>query len=464
MTATTTGQLARPRPRPRHEPSLRVQLARRTIDPRLHPDRVSKPTSSKPAKLSPRSPRSTRQHDAIVRELRARTRPLDLSPDQLRCAQAIFDKLPTIPHVASRTPRLYHRGSGKYELVDPAYAIWKMSMPGLVAYGPYIHLRKLSVERIHALLDNLLIVINKLYDAHIAYTPDIRTLRVARKRIDKTLWPFVETFDYNKRVDDQEVPWEDLKKKTVEIIKGQFCIVEQLASLEDLQPLPSFIEFQPDSVVEIFTWDFDDLNHTQVPMSEQLLIMHRVNRYSPKFGEYVHKKVGSLFERLKKRTGPADESVNGKVRDYLHIVSHTLKLLEQSLKDRQIEHDDLVTRTYLQMIYTASLIHLHAKNIWVRSSTGLLRFNELVADAYTSYEGFQSVVNAYSELKNAILCLDKQGEHIISRHYFYQREIYELRSRDERERQRLLSIERCIIEKTGIIPRGKIDGYGLLPY
>ncbi|KAI0554170.1 hypothetical protein F4679DRAFT_527395 [Xylaria curta] len=237
-----------------------------------------------------------------------------------------------------------------------------MSLPGLVAWGPHIHLRKLSAERIHALLDNLLVVINKLYDAHITYTPDIRTLRVAEKRIDKTLWPFVETFDYNKRVDDQAVQWEDLKKKTVKIIKGQFCIIEQLASLKDLQPLPSFIKFQPDSVVEIFTRDFD-LNHIQVPISEQLLIIYRANRYSPKFGEYVHKKVGSLFNGLEKRTGPADESVNRKIHDYLYIVSHTLKLLKQSLKNRQIEHNDLVTRTYLQIIYTTSLIHLHAKNI-----------------------------------------------------------------------------------------------------
>ncbi|KAI0476782.1 hypothetical protein F4859DRAFT_521358 [Xylaria cf. heliscus] len=317
MTATPTCRLARPRPR--HESSLRVRLARRTINPKQHPDRVSKPTSPKPAKPTPRSPK---QHDAIVRELRERTRSLDLNPDQLRCAQAIFDKLPTIPRVASRAPRLYHRGSGKYELVDPAYDIWKMSGSGLNACGQHIHLRNLSAERIHALLNNLLIVINKLYDAHIAYTPDIRTLRVAEKRNDKTLWPFVETFDFNKHVDDQTVPWEDLKKKTVEIVKGQFCVVEQLARFRKSQPLPSLIEFQPDSVVEIFTWDFDPLNHLRVPVSEQLLIIRRVNRYSPKFGEYVRRKVGSLFAGLKKRTGPADESADGKVRDCLGSLSY----------------------------------------------------------------------------------------------------------------------------------------------
>ncbi|KAI1733955.1 hypothetical protein F4680DRAFT_439857 [Xylaria scruposa] len=98
------------------------------------------------------------------------------------------------------------------------------------------------------------------------------------------------------------------------------------------------------------------------------------------------------------RTGPADESVDGKVRDYLHIVYRTLMLLKRSLEGRQIERDDLITQIYLRMIYTASLIHLYAKNIWVNGSYGLLRYNELVADAYTSYEGFEYVMDAYFEV------------------------------------------------------------------
>ncbi|KAI1733956.1 hypothetical protein F4680DRAFT_439863, partial [Xylaria scruposa] len=192
MTAPPTRRLACPRPR--HESPSRVQLARPTINPELHPDRVIKSNFSKLVQLRILS----RLHDARLRELRKRTRSLDLNPDQLRCAQVIFDKLRKIWKVSSRAPRLLHLPSGKYELVDPRHALWKMSGPGLATCGQDIHLSNLSAERIHALLDNLLIIINKLYDAHIAYTPDIRTLRVVVKESDGPLWPFVETFDFTK--------------------------------------------------------------------------------------------------------------------------------------------------------------------------------------------------------------------------------------------------------------------------
>ncbi|KAI0551155.1 hypothetical protein F4679DRAFT_540596 [Xylaria curta] len=433
-TITSTCQPARPR----HASSLRVDLARRTINAKLHADRVSKPASSKkPAKLSPR------QNDAMVRWLRARTRSLNLNPDELICAQAIFDKLPTIPRVASRSPRLYYRSSGKYELVDPGYGIWKFKGLSLDVYGLDRHPRNLclSPERIHTLLNNLLFVINKLYDAHIAYTPDIKTLRVAERHNDESLWPFVDTFDFSKRVDDQTVPWEDLKNKTIKVIKGQFQIIEQLAELRDPQQLPSFLKFQPDRVAEVFAWHYVDL-------PQRYFIMRQVNQYSLKFGEVTYDQAQRVVCSLDLRSGPAREYDNKRVRDCLRIVSYVLGLLNRCPKDEQIKHDNLVTQACLWMVYTALLIHLHAKNVSI-TTQGLLRFQNLVPDAYTSHEGFQSVVNAYSRVRDAIRPLEEQGDHITKWHFFYRID-YGI---NESNCQELLAMEQCCIEKTGIVPQ-----------
>ncbi|KAI1749358.1 hypothetical protein F4782DRAFT_513466 [Xylaria castorea] len=198
---------------------------------------------------------------------------------------------------------------------------------------------KVSAEDIRSLLGNLLSDINKLYNAHIAYTPDITTLLVAEKRNERTLWPFIDTFDFSKHVDDQAVPWEDLKKKTVELVKSQFYVLEQLARLRDSwQTLPSFVKFQPDSVVEILQW-------THAP--QQHLFFRQVNRYLLKFGKYIYIVVESLICSLHPRTGPADEFVNNRVRDGFFTISHTLGLLDQYLEDRQIEHSDLADQAKL---------------------------------------------------------------------------------------------------------------------
>ncbi|KAI0864146.1 hypothetical protein F4860DRAFT_529672 [Xylaria cubensis] len=429
MTTTST---CRPR-RPRDESSLRVDLARRAIYLKLH-----KPSSSKePAKPSPK------QLDDTKCSLGRRIRFLDLNPDELICAQAIFDKLPTIRHVRHSSPRLYHR-----ELVYPNCRFWKLEGPGLDVVGQEHHLGPLSVERIRTLLSNLLIVIDKLYNAHIAYTPDIRTLRVRKPR-DESLWPFVETFDFSKRVDDQTVPWEYLKKKTVKFIKGQFSIVKQLAKLRDSQPLPRVLKFHPDRVAEVLTW-YD------VRVPQRYFIIRQVYRYSQRFGDFVNKQARQVIGARRTRTGPADESVNEQVRDCLCAVSYVIGLLDQCSNDKKREREDLRIRAESRMVYTALLIHLHAKIILV-DSNGILRFNDLVADAYTSYEGFQSVVNAYSRLRDAIRRLEEQGDYITSWHTYYRRHTREFNGSNH---HRLLLMEQCCMEKTGIILRKRWDACG----
>ncbi|KAI1754151.1 hypothetical protein F4782DRAFT_44360 [Xylaria castorea] len=389
----------------RHESSpdqLPEPLARLTINPRpkRHSDRVSKSTSSNRAKRA-----------AAYNAERSRILGIDyselncLSPHELNCAQAIFNKLPMIPSIARRAPRLFHRENNQYELEYPKYSLCKLTdywiSPGL------------TPEAVYALWCILLKDIHQLYDARIAYAPDIETLLVAKRNDPDpaTLVPLINTFDFSRHIDDQTFPWEDLKKKTVDFAKTQFHVLERLARLGDSrQSRPSRLNLRPDSVVEVLQ------AIGTVPELQQNLLIRQVDRYSPKLGDYVTNSIECCLNGLGLRTGPADESIQNEVRDNLFTVSHTLRLLDQNLQGGQIEHGNLKKRADLRMIYATLLIHLHAKNITVTCGLGLLKHSELVADSYTSYEGFQSVANACSQVKDAIRCLEEKGDYSCSNH------------------------------------------------
>ncbi|KAI0183238.1 hypothetical protein EV127DRAFT_30861 [Xylaria flabelliformis] len=176
--------------------------------------------------------------------------------------------------------------------------------------------------------------------------------------------------------------------------------------------------------------------------------MRQVNRYSRKLGKVTYDEAQRVVCSLNRRSGPAHEYDNKRVRDCLPMVSYVLELLDQYPKDDQIKHNNLVTQACLWMVFTALLIHLYAKNVLI-STSGLLRFQNLVPDTYTSYEGFQSVVKAYSRVKDAIRPLEEQGDYITKWHAYYRID-YEI---DEFNCQKLLAMEQCCIEKTGIVPK-----------
>lgn len=173
-----------------------------------------------------------------------RTTSLDLNPDELECARAIFEKLQAIPRLSGRAPRLCHRGSDQYELEYPDYRLWKLAGDST--------LPELTTQDIHSPWCIILSDIHQLHDAHIPYAPDIKTLSVVKKRNRATLVPFIDTFDFGRHVDDEAGSWADIKNKRIEIIKAQFEVLERLAQSRDKgQSYPTRIDPHPDIVVEV---------------------------------------------------------------------------------------------------------------------------------------------------------------------------------------------------------------------
>ncbi|KAI3316574.1 hypothetical protein HD806DRAFT_424647 [Xylariaceae sp. AK1471] len=361
-----------------------------------HSGKVCKARSKQSAR--PSLLHRSRQHAQPRKEL------LQLKPKQLECAKIIYSTLHTIPNLSNRTPRLRRHDSDarhdRYELQYPVHRLWRLigdpTLPTLTS------------QDLRRLRDALIRDIGQLYDAHIAYDPDVSTLSVVKKlnRRERvtTFVPFIDTFDFDKHVNDQATSWADLKEKRIETIKAQFDVLELLAELsESLQLRQTRTDLQPDIVVKL-------LRQSRPPEDRRNIVIRQVTRYSPELGQFMIEETRRHVCRLPRRTSLGEEYNNESIRDCCSIVTHVLGLMDQYEGDKQVELGHLADRAAMSIIYAALLVHLHAKTIMAVQSRGLLEMSgHATADSYTSYENFQSVTAAYSQVIQTIHCLKEKG-------------------------------------------------------
>ncbi|KAI0414500.1 hypothetical protein F5X98DRAFT_389764 [Xylaria grammica] len=316
----------------------------------------------------------------------------------------IYSKLQTIPNLSNRTPCLRRQANDaqdeQYELQYPVYRIWRLiGDPTLPT---------LSIQDLRRLRNALIEDISRLYDARIAYDPDLTTLTVVKKLNQRervaTFVPFIDTFDFDDRVGDEATLWADLMQRKINTANAQFEVLELLAELSESRQISQFqADLQPDVVAQIF-------QRIHPRDDQRNLVIRRVARYSPELGRLVIQEARRYVCELPRRTGLARESVNESTRDYCSTVAYILGLMDKYESGRQVELGDLGDRAAISILYAALLIHLHAKTNLAIMSRGLLDMSgNATAESYTSYEGFQTVTAAYSQAMRAIHCFEENG-------------------------------------------------------
>lgn len=170
------------------------------------------------------------------------------------------------------------------------------------------------------------------------------------------------------------------------------------------QPPPVRADLQPDIMVKV-------VEQSRAHDDQRNWAIRSINSYSPKLGQLVIEHARWRSRTLPPRTDLADMSTNNSIRDHCSAISHVLGLLDQYMQDRQVENGDLVDRAALLVVHAVLLVHLHAKDIAVVHSRGILDMNnDGTPDAYTSYDSFQAVAKARSLAKEAIRRLDTNDQ------------------------------------------------------
>ncbi|KAI0401652.1 hypothetical protein F4802DRAFT_579336 [Xylaria palmicola] len=368
------------------------QLADLTINPRtkVHADRVVKSTSSR--RKDPSKARRARSCP-----WKPTTRFINLTPAEAECAQTIFETLHTTPrwsNWSTWTPQLLLCSNGSYELEYPRHRRWTLQeLRGMLRAG-----------EIHSIGTILQKFIRKLHDAHIAYIPDMETVTLGRVGGGAAYLPFIDTFDFSKRVDDPTVRWTDFTEQRIGIVKAQFQVLTRLAELRDSSPsFPTDVSSLPDTVVDVLA-----LFRPSYPRRHAIL--REVTQYTHKLGRYIARVMANQVYRHPMRTGPADENTRREARDGYFTLLHAFRIMAKHMKDGQVELEGLRVRASLWVVRVAVLIHLHAREVNVVHGTGIVDlYRNAPADSYTSHEGFRSVADAYAEMNDATRQLQNEG-------------------------------------------------------
>ncbi|KAI0192418.1 hypothetical protein F4808DRAFT_443111 [Astrocystis sublimbata] len=372
---------------------LRVPLARLTLNqkPKPNPHRVNKHVPAKPATRST-APPYRRWASPIPRPIT----PLDLNPTEMERARAIFDKLRTMSDIRHRSPRLRPSSDGRDQLVYPDYAVLKFLGPGHM----YESIGSVTMDKIRAISHDVFSDIARLYRHRIPYAPDVARLYLLEERQRGVYKPVIDTFDYARHIDDDPAAWKAAKKDMINHVHERFRVLKRLQKVRD--PLETYPDctrpLLPDAVAEIAKEAFPgpfQLHHT----------ITQVKQYSPSFGRCVLNTVYYCLNRVpwRRRCG----SLPQKEIDQLHICSYALShgrsLLEpflESAEDKLSALDDLVAFCVLR---TVLLINLHAAQVRTIASHGIIISWHIEPKErdFTSYEGFRSVADAWSQMQES---------------------------------------------------------------
>ncbi|KAI1827198.1 hypothetical protein F4861DRAFT_436636 [Xylaria intraflava] len=341
----------------------------------------------------PRPPPSAQHHKP-----RERPKPWDLitrklsGPEQFNDAVRVFTCLSSIPGLSGVRPRLYGQDRDQLEiqLYYPKYKFWRV-VDRLHSYGDSREPR-MQVYEVRQLRETLLKDISILCASHIAFQSDASVLRVTEHRRKSIFSPLLNTFDFHTAKEANNIDWTELEKTIVRKIEMQFQVFELFAQFNsDTQPQQqSSTKLDPEETLRI-------LRVNPPSYREMLRVILQVGRYTPELARYIIENTKEL---------PLGDPA---LTSYCDAIRHVIRL---STIDECAQQSIslLADRASLWVVYTAMLVHLHAKV--KQRSQGLLRLTRPgPAEAYTSCEGFNLVVEAHREARGAIRTLyDAGGE------------------------------------------------------
>ncbi|KAJ2983967.1 hypothetical protein NUW58_g6156 [Xylaria curta] len=316
-----------------------------------------------------------------------------------------FTRLQSISGLAGLRPRLRSQDHNRLQiqLQYPDYKIWRVV--DRLRYSSGWTVMPLQVHQIRQLRDTLLNDINTLCASHIAFSNDMSFLRIVQpQNLYSTILPLLETFDRDVCIerDSNIINWAELKKRTVRKIERQFQVFEFLAQFDSLtqSQRESYMKFHPKYVLPIL----------KANTSGWPLVMLQVGRYTPELARYAIKYVSEALYELKERSHLPSKDCCEELTRYSNVLRHVLRLSTKINSAKRGKHL-LANRANLCILYAAMSVHRHAKIMEHKDSKGLLRLDcPGLPDTYTSCEGFDSVITAYSETREAIRILYDASE------------------------------------------------------
>ncbi|KAI0869114.1 hypothetical protein GGS24DRAFT_506107 [Hypoxylon argillaceum] len=345
---------------------------------------------------------------------------LELQPDEIDRAMAIFDTIDYLQGIQSQKPYLsgplHSLKTHNIERNGTRLQYPERTRLCRLAYvsGDSI-LPMLSRRQIISLRDTLIRDVSLLYHAHVPYILVLSKFLVVIGGMDDcslfpspvTYKPLLSTFDYRVDADDQTVCWGTLEQAAIKTIYSQFDVLQLLAdvpSYPELTGLP--FDLEPDIVVDV-------LREVSAPSRKCRFVIRHVQKYSAELARFVSDRAYKHLHALGARDAPPDPD-DEKTLEYKETVGHVLSLAEahmgyEELRDRH----DISERAALLVVYTALLIHLYAKVVPNRSSCGIVALDyHDTADMYVDDEHFQLVADARDKVAQLKGKLEASG-HIL---------------------------------------------------
>lgn len=167
-----------------------------------------------------------------------------LQHEQINHARSVFKRITALPSLAGRIPFLCRsrkcvdgrvqkhdvslNGSGSLEA---SYGLGYPQQKSCMLVQDWKKLQ-LTSDELRRLCDHLITDVRLLHNAHVAYVPDVTTLRVmadtammARPGTDLDWKPFID-LDLDGHCDDGAVCWADLKAESMAFVEAQFAVLE----------------------------------------------------------------------------------------------------------------------------------------------------------------------------------------------------------------------------------------------
>ncbi|RYP54104.1 hypothetical protein DL768_001106 [Monosporascus sp. mg162] len=365
------------------------------------------PTPQSPARKKATATRAHHQRPAKI-EIRFLQ-----SPEQFDRAVETFTRLAAVPELAGRVPRLHIRNRDELmiQLKQPDYGLWKIIdrvHPHGDPLSPLLYPRDIRQIR-RALLDDISI----LCDLQIAWSADLGRLRIAHWRKPVAAYePFLDTFDLD--IPNIHRDWNKVKEVTVQTVKKQFDVLELLTKLSSSSPDSqrqqrrqedyTDLDLDPDAVAHV-------LETNPPPGNIGNLVIRLTKRYTPALSRFIIWYTKRHLHNLPPRTRPPNPSRRDMTMKYCDMIGHLLRLVAEVERHSQQNVCPLVDRAVLRVLYAVLLLQLHANVIASYGSEDLLQLDcpDDSAEAYTSFENFESVAQARREASEAVRNLRAAG-------------------------------------------------------
>ncbi|KAI0449226.1 hypothetical protein F5B21DRAFT_61320 [Xylaria acuta] len=345
-------------------------------------------------------------------EARFVVRSRQLRPEQRDRAVSLYNKLRTL-RLASPAPHLQSQDvcvaePGTIALEYPQNCSWLLMKR--IHRGEDRRMPILTGHEVRTLRRILTRDVAMLYDAHIPYRFDISVMSIARipsRSMQGLIYkPFIDTFDLDLDPQDESIQWAVLKESTIKSIEAQFAVIEAFVECSSGQHMELRADLEPDAAIDVL----EALETSSPPPELSNFLIRYVSRYSTKLGRFVaHHALRYLFGLPRRTTAPCPFHIC--TLDHYDTVAHVLRLADSSAATGSLKQGQLLAdRVALLAVYTALLVHIHAKTIENGASIKILALEENdMVEMYTGIQEPQRVTNARQRLAEAIDALDGIG-------------------------------------------------------